>query len=156
FNAAPGTVGPDEQGPYGAYATSLTEMIAAGGLGLDDVFARVRLRVSELTEGGEIPWYASQIEGPFFFTDPAADAPPPPSVTPLPDPRSKPLRRFSRGDAPSPAALQWDSLDAYEHSLAAYPDGPFARRISAMLAVRREEIIWRRCVLTDTPPAYWS
>jgi uncharacterized caspase-like protein len=43
FNAAPGTVGPDEQGPYGAYATSLTEMIAAGGLGLDDVFARVRL-----------------------------------------------------------------------------------------------------------------
>jgi len=33
FNAAPGTVGPDEQGPYGAYATSLTEMIAAGGLG---------------------------------------------------------------------------------------------------------------------------
>src|SRR5215475_8513898 len=54
FNAAPGTVAPDEQGPYGAYATSLTEMIAAGGLGLDDVFARVRLRVSELTEGGEI------------------------------------------------------------------------------------------------------
>ena len=28
FNAAPGTVAPDEQGPYGAYATSLTEMIA--------------------------------------------------------------------------------------------------------------------------------
>src|SRR3984957_7058995 len=52
FNAAPGTVGPDEQGPYGAYATSLTEMIAAGGLGLDDIFARVRLRVSELTDGG--------------------------------------------------------------------------------------------------------
>src|ERR1700720_3438351 len=37
FNAAPGTVAPDEQGPYGAYATSLTEMIAAGGLGLDDL-----------------------------------------------------------------------------------------------------------------------
>ena len=59
FNAAPGTVAPDEQGPYGAYATSLAEMIAAGGLGLDDVFARIRLRVSELTNGGEIPWYAS-------------------------------------------------------------------------------------------------
>jgi Caspase domain len=49
FNAAPGTVGPEEPGPYGAYATSLTEMIAAGGLGLDDLFARLRLRVSELT-----------------------------------------------------------------------------------------------------------
>jgi uncharacterized caspase-like protein len=46
FNAAPGTVAPDEQGPYGACATSLTEMIAAGGLSLDDLFARVRLRVN--------------------------------------------------------------------------------------------------------------
>ena len=39
FNAAPGTVGPDEPGPYGAYATALTEMIAAGGL-----VARQRVR----------------------------------------------------------------------------------------------------------------
>ena len=69
FNAAPGTVGPEEPGPYGAYASSLTEMIAAGGLGIDDMFARVRLRVSELTQGAEVPWYASQIDGPFFMTD---------------------------------------------------------------------------------------
>ncbi len=65
FNAAPGTVAPNEQGPYGAYATALTEMIAAGGLTLDDIFARVRLRVSDVTLGAEIPWYASQIQGPF-------------------------------------------------------------------------------------------
>ncbi len=69
FNAAPGTVAPDEQGPYGAYATSLTEMIAAGGLSLDDIFARLRLRVSDLTQGAEVPWYASQIDGPFFMTE---------------------------------------------------------------------------------------
>ena len=156
FNAAPGTVGPDEQGPYGAYATSLTEMIAAGGLGLDDVFARVRLRVSELTNGGEIPWYASQIEGPFFFTDRVADAPPPPSAVPLADLRRKPMRGYSSAEDAYEAALAMDSMEAYEQFLAAYPDSPFARRISAMLAVRREEIIWRRCVLTDTPPAYWS
>src|SRR6516165_7102820 len=77
FNAAPGTVGPEEPGPYGAYATALTEMIAAGGLSLDDVFARVRLRASEVTNGGEVPWYASQINTPFFFTERSADAPPP-------------------------------------------------------------------------------
>jgi uncharacterized caspase-like protein len=66
FNAAPGTIGPEEPGPYGAYATALTEMIAAGGLSLDDVFARVRLRVSEVTNGGEVPWYASQINARSF------------------------------------------------------------------------------------------
>jgi uncharacterized caspase-like protein len=55
FNAAPGTIGPEEPGPYGAYATALTEMIAAGGLSLDDVFARLRLRVSEVTMAAKSP-----------------------------------------------------------------------------------------------------
>jgi uncharacterized caspase-like protein len=156
FNAAPGTVAPDEQGPYGAYATSLAEMIAAGGLGLDDVFARIRLRVSELTNGGEIPWYASQIEGPFFFTDRVADAPPPPQAVPLADLRNKPMRGYSSVEDAYEAALAMDTIEAYEQFLAVYPDSPFARRVSAMLAVRREEIIWRRSVIADTPQAYWS
>jgi uncharacterized caspase-like protein len=156
FNAAPGTVAPDEQGPYGAYATSLTEMIAAGGLSLDDLFARVRLRVSELSEGAEIPWYASQIDGPFFMTERAADAPPPPNVAPLADIRNRPIRGYSSPEEAYAAALELDTLDGYEQFLAVYPDSPFARRIAAMLAVRREEIIWRRCVMDDTPPAYWS
>jgi len=156
FNAAPGTVAPDDQGPYGAYATSLTEMIAAGGLSLDDLFARVRLRVSELSQGAEIPWYASQIDGPFFMTERAADAPPPPNVAPLADIRSKPIRGYASPEEAYAAALELDTLDGYEQFLAVYPDSPFARRIAAMLAVRREEIIWRRCVMDDTPPAYWS
>jgi uncharacterized caspase-like protein len=156
FNAAPGTVGPDEQGPYGAYATSLTEMIAAGGLLLDDLFARVRLRVSELSQGAEIPWYASQIDGPFFMTERAADAPPPPNVAPLADIRSKPFRGYSDAEDAYEAALELDTFDGYEQFLAVYPNSPYAQRIAAMLAVRREEIIWRRCVIDNTPPAYWS
>ena len=75
FNNAPGTVAPDEPGPYGAYATALTEMIGAGGLSLDDIFTQARLRVSEQTQGAEVPWYASQIGEPFFLTERAADAP---------------------------------------------------------------------------------
>src|ERR1700687_4636086 len=34
FHAAPGTVAPNEQGPYGVYAQSLAEMIRTGGLPL--------------------------------------------------------------------------------------------------------------------------
>jgi uncharacterized caspase-like protein len=156
FNAAPGTVAPDEQGPYGAYATSLTEMIAAGGLSLDDLFARVRLRVSELSQGAEVPWYVAQIDGPFFMTERAADAPPPPNVAPLADIRSKPIGGYSSAEDAYAAALELDTLEGYQQYLVAYPNAPFARRIAAMLAVRREEIIWRRCVCANTPPAYWS
>src|ERR1700680_1850976 len=46
FNAAPGSIAPIENGPYGAFAQSLAEMIGRGGLGLDDLFTRVRLRTS--------------------------------------------------------------------------------------------------------------
>jgi uncharacterized caspase-like protein len=156
FNAAPGTVAPDEQGPYGAYATSLTEMIAAGGLGLDDLFARLRLRVSDLTQGAEIPWYASQIDGPFFMTELAAGAPPPPNVMPIADVRAKPISDFPSVDDAYAAALDRDTIDGYEQFLAVYPNSPYSARIAGMLAVRREAIIWRRCVIADTPPAYWS
>lgn len=156
FNAAPGTVGPDEQGPYGAYATALTEMIANGGLSLDDIFARVRLRVSDLTQGAEIPWYASQIGGPFFMTERAADAPPPPNVMPVADIRTKPMRDFANVEDAYAAALTLDTIDGYQQFLAIYPSSPYSRRITAMLAVRREEIAWRHCVSVDTPPAYWS
>jgi len=156
FNAAPGTVAPDEQGPYGAYATALTEMIAAGGLTLDDVFTRVRLRVSDLTQGAEIPWYASQIGGPFFMTERAADAPPAPSVMPLADIRNRPMRDFGGVDDAYAAAIALDTFAGYEQFLSLYPDGPYSSRVAAMLAVRREEIAWRRCVTADTPPAYWS
>jgi len=156
FNAAPGTVAPDEQGPYGAYATSLTEMIAAGGLGLDDLFARLRLRVSDLTQGAEIPWYASQIDGPFFMTELAAGAPPPPNVEPIADVRAKPIRDFPSVDDAYAAALDRDTIDGYEQFLAVYPNSPYSERIGGMLAVRREAIIWRRSVIADTPQAYWS
>src|SRR3984893_5979937 len=38
FNAAPGTIAPNEQGPYGVYAQALAEMIRTGGLPLPEVF----------------------------------------------------------------------------------------------------------------------
>jgi uncharacterized caspase-like protein len=156
FNAAPGTVAPDEQGPYGAYATALTEMIGAGGLSLDDIFARVRLRVSEQTQGAQVPWYAAQIDGPFFMTERAADAPPPQNAVPLADIRNRPMRDFGNPNDGYAAALALDTIDGYEQFLAAYPNSPYAQRVAAMIAVRREEIAWRHCVMNDTPPAYWS
>src|SRR5579862_393741 len=156
FNAAPGTIGPDEPGPYGAYATALTEMIATGGLSFDDMFARVRLRVSNLTQGVEIPWYVSQIGGPFFMTERAADAPPAPDVMPIADIRNRPLRDFANVDDAYAAVLALDTIEGYQQFLAIYSYSPYSQRVAAMLAVRREEIVWRRCVTFDTPQAYWS
>jgi hypothetical protein len=73
FNAAPGTVAPDESGPYGAYAQALTEMIREGGLSPSQVFDGVRLRVSEAMKGAQVPWTASRISAPFVFFERASD-----------------------------------------------------------------------------------
>src|SRR5215218_5875976 len=76
FNAAPGTVAPVEQGPYGVYAQSLAEMIRTGGLPLPEVFNRLRLRVNEASKGAQVPWDSQKVDDvAFSFFERAPDAP---------------------------------------------------------------------------------
>jgi uncharacterized caspase-like protein len=155
FNAAPGTVALEEQGPYGAYAQSLAEMIRTGGLPLPEVFNRLRLRVNETTKGAQVPWDAEKVDAQFMFFDRAPDAPaqaPPDQAAAA---RSKPIGDLGVQDAYA-AALERDSLQGYEDFLAAYPNDPLARRVRAIVAARRESITWLRTYRADTPPAYWS
>jgi uncharacterized caspase-like protein len=156
FNAAPGTVAPEGQGPYGPYAQALAEMIREGGLPLASVFDRARLRVNEVTKGAEVPWHASKVETSLVFFERAADAPPPVvSSEQAAAIRARPIRDLDARDAYA-AALERDSLDGYSEFLTAYPDDPMAKRVRAIVAARREAITWRRTRAVDTPPAYWS
>ena len=156
FNAAPGTVAPEEPGPYGIYAQSLAEMIRTGGLPLAEVFDRVRLRVNEASKGAQVPWNEAKISAPFSFFERGPDAPPPEAA---PDQvaaiRNKPIRDLGVQDAYA-AALERDTLPAYEEFLAAYPGDPRSKRVMAIVAARREAITWRRTYRNDTPEAYWS
>jgi uncharacterized caspase-like protein len=156
FNAAPGTVAPEGQAPYGAYAQALAEMIREGGLPLPGVFDRARLRVNEMTQGAEVPWHASKVQASLVFFERAADAPPPTvSVEETAAIRSRPIRDLGAQDA-YVLALERDTIEGYSDFLAAYPDDPMAPRVRAIIAARREAITWRRTRVVDTPPAYWS
>ena len=156
FNAAPGTVGPQENGPYGTYAQALAEMIRTGGLPLNEVFDRVRLRVNENTKGGEVPWDASKIDAQFVFFERAPDAPPPAASNDQAALlRSKPIRELDARDAYI-AALGRDTLHGYLEFLETYPHDPAAKRVRAIVAARREAITWHRTRNVDTPRAYWS
>jgi uncharacterized caspase-like protein len=156
FNAAPGTVAPEGQGPYGPYAQALAEMIREGGLPLTGVFDRARLRVNEMTQGAEIPWHASKVQMTLVFFERAPDAPPP-AVPPeeVAAIRSKPMRDLGAQEAYI-LALERDTLDGYNEFLADYPDDPMAKRVRVIVAARRESITWRRTRVIDTPPGYWS
>ena len=153
FNAAPGTVGPEATGAYGAFATALAEMIKAGGLPLDDFFERVRLRVNEVTKGAELTWEVSRVQVPFLFFERVA-TPPASEQDRFVDLRAKPIRGFSASDAYL-ASLARDTLHGYEDFLAV-----FKRSISKAGARHhrgpREATTWRESVLADSPDAYWS
>ncbi len=156
FNAAPGTVAPDEAGPYSSYAQALAENSREGGIPLDEVFTRVRLRVNQTTNGAQVPWQTSKLQTPIYLFERAPDAPP---ATVTADQtasiRSRPIREFDAGDAYL-AALDRDTLQGYQDFLVAYPNDPMAARVRAIIAARREAITWRRTRGIDTPPAYWS
>jgi len=155
FNAAPGTVAPAEQGPYGIYAQSLAEMIRTGGLPLPEVFNRLRLRVNEASKGAQVPWDSQKVDAPFMFFERAPDAPaqaPPDQVAAI---RNKPMRDLGVQEAYT-AAVERDTLQGYEDFLGAYASDPLAKRVRVIVAARREAITWRRTFRTDTPDAYWS
>src|SRR6266702_7202820 len=156
FNAAPGTVAPGEGGPYGIYAQSLAEMIRTGGLSLPEVFDRVRLRVNEASKGAQVPWDDQKVSSQFAFFERGPDAPPPQAA---PDQvaaiRNRPIRDLGVQDAYA-AALERDTLPAYEEFLGDYPNDPMSKRVMAIVAARREAITWRRTYRTDTPDAHWS
>ncbi|HKD24645.1 MAG TPA: caspase family protein [Xanthobacteraceae bacterium] len=156
FNATPGSIASIESEPYGAFAQALAEMIGTGGLSLDDLFARVRLRVNEKTNGIAVPWYASKITQPFFFTERTADAPPPPQVAASVELQSQPIRSFGGDQDAYVAAVERDTLSGYEEFIGGFPDSPLAGRVRALIAVRREAITWRRALSINTPEAYWS
>ncbi|MEH2570308.1 caspase family protein [Bradyrhizobium sp. AZCC 2289] len=155
FNAAPGTVAPSEQGSYGVYAQSLAEMIRTGGLPLPEVFNRLRLRVNDASKGALVPWHAEKIDAPFMFFDRAPDAPAPAPADQVAAIRNKPIRDLGAQDAYA-AALERDTMPAYEDFLGAYPGDPLARRVRAIVAARREALTWLRSYRADTPQAYWS
>ncbi len=154
FNAAPGTIAPTPTGNYGPYAQALAEMIRTGGIGLPEVFNRVRLRVNDVTKGAEVPWDANKLDGEFLFFERAPDAPPVQADQDASQ-RSKPIRDFSAQDAYT-AALERDTIADYEAFLAAYPDDPMAKRVRAIVAARREAITWRQTYRANTQQSYWS
>src|ERR1044072_163999 len=77
FASAPGIVAPDGPGPYGPYATAIAEMVREPGLDIDTLFARIRLRTNEATNGAQTPWEVSQLQQVVMLVPGAPNALPP-------------------------------------------------------------------------------
>ncbi|MGA2637140.1 caspase family protein [Methylocella sp.] len=155
FNATPGTIAPDEPGPYGAYAQALAEMLRQGGVPVDVAFAQARLRANEATKGAVTPWDAANITPPLALLEGAPNAPSAGTSVSYAALQSRPISSFPANEAYA-AALERDTLEGYQDFLIAYPNDPLAARVRALLAARREALTWRRTLAANTPDACWS
>ena len=154
FNATPGTLAGDEQGPYGVYGKTLAGAIRQGGLDIAEAFDQTRVLVNQETQGALLPWNASNLGARYYVFERAADAPAPPVAAAI-EQRRQPMTRYAVDDAYA-IALQRDTMAGYREFLAAYPHSDQARRVRAILAARREAEFWRRTRDANSPRAYWT
>ncbi len=67
YATAPGSVANDGQGENSVYTGELVRSMLNPGLKIEDVFKQVRSAVRESTQGKQVPWESSSLEGDFYF-----------------------------------------------------------------------------------------
>ena len=93
YATAPGSVANDGDGRHGLYTQELLQQMRRPGLKLEDLFKRVRVAVKAKSQGKQLPWETSALEGDFFFVKPY----PPGAAT-------RPEQHVVAGDHPMAAA----------------------------------------------------
>ena len=96
FATAPGSVASDGKGTNGLYTQHLLANIERPGLSIEEVFKRVRLGVRLDSNGGQVPWESTSLEGDFAFFAPTVSAKAGPTVLP-PPPGVEQIARAERG-----------------------------------------------------------
>lgn len=67
FATSPGSTAADGDGKNGLYTQELIKALKVQGLQIEDVFKKVRTNVKTFSNGTQIPWENSALEGHFYF-----------------------------------------------------------------------------------------
>lgn len=133
YATAPGSVASDgTSGNNGLYTEHLLRAMRQPGMKVEDIFKQVRAGVRKDSQGKQIPWESTSLEGDFFFTTPPAQ----PSAQDVIE-----------------SAL-WDAVKESQHPaeirayLARYPQGRFSELAKRRLA----QLSGAAPVSTNTPP----
>ena len=80
YATAPGEVASDGASRNGLYTQELLKSLPTPGLQLEDVFKRTRIAVRQISNGKQIPWESSSLEGDFYFSPKLGTSPSQPSA----------------------------------------------------------------------------
>lgn len=140
----PGDVAADGEGQHSPFTAALLEHVAAPGVEINTMFARVRADVYRATDTQQRPWTETSIIGEFYMAPaaaepPVAEAPAPAPGAPDPyglDPRHIELALWNAAEAES-------MVEDYQEYLRQYPEGIFAtiagNRIAALQSAKADD-----------------
>jgi hypothetical protein len=129
YATSPGRVASDGTGQNGLYTSELLSQMRVTGIGVEEMFKRVRAGVQRQTSGQQVPWESSSLVGDFYFAAPTLSA------------STKNANNNGAGEeavnrmALDPAAFElsyWDSIksstnpDDFKAYLEKYPAGQFS------------------------------
>jgi hypothetical protein len=129
YATSPGRVASDGQGRNGLYTSELLRQMLVTGIGVEEMFKRVRAGVQRQTSGQQVPWESSSLVGDFYFAAPTLSA-----STKNASNNGAAEEAVNRM-ALDPAAFElsyWDSIksstnpDDFKAYLEKYPGGQFA------------------------------
>ena len=123
FATAPGSVAADGSGANGLYTQHLVASLKTPGLKIEDVFKRVRVAVKRDSNGLQVPWENTSLEGDFYFRPGSGT----PAALAVPTVPTAPV-----ADHTAIEIVFWESIKDSQNSmdfkayLEKYPNGQFA------------------------------
>jgi hypothetical protein len=138
FATAPGSVASDGQGKNGLYTQHLLRAMLRPGVKIEDVFKDVRAGVRRDSQGRQVPWENTSLEGDFVFV-------PRPPVRPAAAAAPAPERKIERIEAP-----RLKKGDTWSYQLIDLLSGSVTRKYTLTLeSATRDTFRFERGYVTD-------
>ena len=160
YSTSPGAEAEDGNGADSPYTTALLSVAKEPNLPIEEAFKRVRVAVSQATDGRQIPWESSSLTADFKFFP--ADAG---SSANVAAPKSfvtakrslDDWRRELQGKEQRVAydlVVADDTVAGFEAFVALFAQSPYAQRTRSLLERRREMLAWETAVTINTAVSF--
>src|SRR5437764_506786 len=159
YSTSPGAEAEDGSGADSPYTTAVLSVAKQPNLPIEEAFKRVRIAVSQATDGRQIPWESSSLTTEFRFFggdtgEPAVTAPKSSSTAM----RSvDDWRKDLQGKEPKVAyelVIADDSVAAYEAFTLLFAQSSYTPRMRSLLERRREMLAWNTAIAINTAASF--
>lgn len=103
FAAAPNKVGRDSTGNVTLFMSELVKELRAPGISVEEAMTHTRIGVSRASGGEEVPWVASSLVDPLYFSQASRESTSVASAQPPAAPAEEPVRSVAPKVAPAPS-----------------------------------------------------